>query len=66
MRITRFNKAIVGGIALIVNTLNGAIADDVIDMTEKQRILSTVMLVGFSIWTIYRVPNDKISKKGDV
>lgn len=52
-------KAIVAGIAIIVNVLNAAFSDNVFDMTEKQQIVSTVITVAIGIYYVWRVPNAK-------
>lgn len=64
MKITRFNKAIVTGIALILNTVVVAMGDDVVDMTERQHVITTVVTVVLSIAAVWRVPNTEEADKG--
>lgn len=59
MKITRFNKAIVTGIALILNTVVVSMGDNVVDMTERQHVITTVVTVVLSIAAVWRIPNAK-------
>lgn len=59
MRITPFNKAIVSGIALIADTLVVGLGDNVLNMTEKQHNVTTVITVVLGIYSVWKVPNAK-------
>lgn len=64
-RVTRFNKAIVAGLALILDTLNAAMGDSVFDMNEKQHLVTTIISIGLGVWAVWRVPNAKTNTPED-
>lgn len=66
MRTTKFNKAIVSGIALILNTVVASMSDDTIDMTDKQHIITTVLTVALGVFVVWRTPNAKDTPPADV
>lgn len=59
MRITRFNKAVVSGVATLVNLLVATMADNAVDMTEKQHFITTIITVAVGVYAVWRVPNAK-------
>lgn len=59
MRITAFNKAIVGALALLLTLVADAVADDVIDATEGQSLFINLVSIVVGVWGVWRVPNTK-------
>lgn len=57
MKITRFNKAILSGVSTLANVLVAVAADDVVDMSEKQHVITTLVTVVFGVYVVWRVPN---------
>lgn len=56
MRMTK-TKAVVAAIALIVNALSAAFADDVFSGSEVAGLASTVVTSALGVWAVWRVPN---------
>lgn len=58
-------KSIVAGIALVLNVFVAAQADNVLDMSEKEHILTTTLSVILGVYAVWRVPNADRSDSGN-
>lgn len=65
MKLTEFNKAIISGLATLLNVFVAVAADDVVDMTEKQHVVTTLVTVALGIYAVWRVPNAKTKKESE-
>lgn len=54
---TPVNKAIVAGLGMIFSVLTATYADNMMDMNEEQHLVTTVVSVIVSVYTVWRVPN---------
>lgn len=59
VKITRFNKAIVSGVAMLLDAFVASMGDNVLDMNEKQHLITTLFTVGLGVWAVWRTPNAK-------
>lgn len=57
MRPTKVNKAIVSGLAMLLDAAVVAMADDIIDMSEKQHFITSLITIAVGVYAVWRTPN---------
>jgi hypothetical protein len=60
MEVTTKAKAWVSALGLLVTSLSGAFADNVLNGNEVAGIASTLVLGALSVYAVYRVPNKPV------
>ncbi len=54
---TRYAKAIVAALTLVMAELSDVLADNIIGLPEWGRLLTVVVVSGIGVWGVFRVPN---------
>lgn len=57
MKVKRNAKAVIGAVGTFVTALSAATADNVIGLDEVPHLISTLVLGGITVWSIWKVPN---------
>lgn len=53
----RIAKTVVAALGTVVTVLTGALADDVLDMSETGTLVSTIVTAALTVYAVYKVPN---------
>lgn len=57
MKVKRNAKAVIGAVGTFVTALTAATADNVIGLDEVPHLVSTLVLGGVTVYSIWKVPN---------
>lgn len=53
----RTAKAVAAAVGTVVTVLTGALADDVLDMSETGTLVATIVTAALTVYAVYKVPN---------
>lgn len=62
MKVKRNAKAVIGAVGTFVTALTAAAADNVIGLDEVPHLVSTLVLGGVTVYSIWKVPNRQVVK----
>lgn len=54
-----YRKAILAGLALVIETLTASYADDVLDMNETTHVLTNVLVLILGVYSVWKVKNEQ-------
>lgn len=57
MKVSNKLKAVVGGVALVVTALTGALADNLVNASEAQTLAAVLVEAVLGVYAVWRVPN---------